>query len=257
MLKKGDLVTIIHNRTGKKWVRELVGKFYTQYGEINLEECIGKEEGVVITSKSGEKFSVFKSLQSEYILKMRRKAQIIYPKDSAHIVFDARIPGEKNFVFEMGCGSGGLTIPLANVLHEKDFLITVDKRKEFLERCKKNLERYVNQKNNVAFVIADAENLPFKDNIFNIMCLDLLNPWDYVNELERISRKGATFFFYLTNVTQILELYKTIKDRNFTDLKIFEIMQREWKISDKIARPKERMVGHTGFIVRARRYYEM
>ncbi len=256
MLKKEEIVTIIHLRSGKKWVKPLSGEFSTQYGKIDLDKCVGKEEGITITSNSGEKFSVFRALPSEYILKMKRKAQIIYPKDSAHILFDVLFPKEKCFIFEIGCGSGGLTIPLANIL-KKSFLISVDKRKEFLKRCKKNLEKYCKNKNNISLILADAKNLPFKNNLFDVMCIDMVDPWEYIEEFEKISKKGSLFFFYLTNITQILEWYKKIKGRNFTDIAVFEILKRDWKINDRIARPKERMVGHTGFIIRARRYYEM
>jgi len=46
-------------------------------------------------------------------MKLKRKSAIIYPKDSAFMIFIAGIgPGSK--VIETGCGSGGLTIALAH-----------------------------------------------------------------------------------------------------------------------------------------------
>ena len=43
-----------------------------------------------------------------------------------------------------------------------------------------------------------------------------------------------------------------LNENNFTNIKVTETLNREWIVNKKILRPKNEMVGHTGFVVSGR-----
>ena len=49
-----------------------------------------------------------------------------------------------------------------------------------------------------------------------------------------------------------LKISVCLKENNFQNIEIKETLERYWIIKDNILRPKNEMVGHTGFIVSGR-----
>ncbi len=83
------------------------GKYSYHGGTIDFDDIIGQEEGVVLNSSHDRSLAVFRPSLAQYVLKMPRGAQVIYPKDLAAIVMAADIfPGA--VVLESGTGSGAL-----------------------------------------------------------------------------------------------------------------------------------------------------
>ena len=70
---------------------EVGGKLGTHKGDIHHDQIIGIPSGSVIENRNGDKYLVLKPLLSDYVLSMLRGAQIIYPKDAAHIIDEGDI----------------------------------------------------------------------------------------------------------------------------------------------------------------------
>jgi tRNA (adenine57-N1/adenine58-N1)-methyltransferase len=104
-------------------------------------DLIGKSQGIVVETNQSLKFTAFKQLLSEFVLNMPRGATIIYPKDSAAILGLADI-GPGDFVLEAGAGSGALSISLLRAIGDAGSLTSYEKREDFAEIAKKNVERY-------------------------------------------------------------------------------------------------------------------
>ena len=57
---------------------------------------------------------------------------------------------------------------------------------------------------------------------------------------------------YLPSISQVEKIVNKLRENNFVNIKITETLNREWIVNKKIVRPKNEMVGHTGFVVGAR-----
>ena len=79
---------------------------------------------------------------------------------------------------------------------------------------------------------------------------DVPEPWEFFtnNTIE----KDLTWISYLPSISQVEKLTQTLKAKNFKNIEIKENLERYWIIKENILRPKNEMVGHTGFIVSSR-----
>ena len=68
------------------------------------------------------------------------------------------------------------------------------------------------------------------------------------NEIEH----QITWVSYLPSITQVEKLTRKLYKNNFENIEVKEILERSWIVKDKILRPMNEMVGHTGFIVSGR-----
>src|SRR4029450_9653175 len=83
-------------------------EFHFHGGWIPFSHMIGQPEGVVLTSSKGAVLQAFRPRLTDFVLKMPRGAQVVYPKDLAAILMHADVaPGSQ--VLEAGTGSGAMT----------------------------------------------------------------------------------------------------------------------------------------------------
>ena len=128
------------------------GEFHTHSGFIPHDDIIGRGEGAALRSTRGATFSVFRPTLSDFVLKMPRGAQVIYPKDLGAILMQADIfPGAR--VLESGVGSGALSMTL---LRAGAVVTGYELREDFAARAVKNVEALANPEA-LAFFRARAE----------------------------------------------------------------------------------------------------
>jgi len=75
---------------------------------------------------------------------------------------------------------------------------------------------------------------------------DLEEPYKLLNEANKSLKQGGYLIIYLPNIPQIQDVIR--ENNNFIHEKTIEILEREWLIDKKRARPKTEMIGHTGFL---------
>ncbi|MEM2450003.1 MAG: tRNA methyltransferase, partial [Candidatus Methanomethylicaceae archaeon] len=116
MIKEGDDVLLYLNDKNSWLLKVEKGKiFHTHKGIINLDEIIGKEYGFELRTSLGEVIKVLPPDYLDYLERMIRKTQVIYPKDMGYICLMANVhPGAR--VVECGTGSGILTTYIANLV---------------------------------------------------------------------------------------------------------------------------------------------
>ena len=83
-------------------------------GVIDPSSLVGKNYGEQITIGNKE-FWVLKPSLQDKLQALKRRAQIILPKDAAHIIINCSVESG-NTVLEAGIGSGSLTIALATAV---------------------------------------------------------------------------------------------------------------------------------------------
>jgi len=151
-ISEGDNVLLLLDNRRSYLVKAEGGRdFHTHKGFIHVGELLGKEYGTRITSNLGVEFVALKPSIRDYVFKMSRRTQIVYPKDIALIVLFGNVqPGSQ--VVEAGTGTGALTTVLAHYVKPSGLVYSYEIREEFLETAIKNLKRagvmeYVELKN--------------------------------------------------------------------------------------------------------------
>ena len=184
---------------------------------------------------------------------MPRGAQVIYPKDIGLIIAYADIfPGAK--VVEAGLGSGALTSGLLRAVGEKGQVVSYEIREDFINNARKNLHNFFGGlPSNHAIKNLDIYE-KFEDGDADRLVLDLPEPWLALEKCVPLLRPGAIICCYIPTILQVKKCVDTMnKQRCFSQIQIIEALEREWKVDNISVRPSQRMVGHTAFLLFARR----
>jgi tRNA (adenine57-N1/adenine58-N1)-methyltransferase len=84
--------------------------------------------------------------------------------------------------------------------------------------------------------------------------LDMLAPWECVEETAEALVPGGLVIGYVATVTQLSRFTEALRDSgHFAEPEAFETLFRTWHLQGLAVRPEHRMIGHTGFLVIARR----
>ena len=232
---------------------QLNQEWHTHNGWIVHNEVIGTPEGSVVETTGGLKFLAFKPLLTDYVLSMPRGATIVYPKDAAMIVGFADIaPGSK--VLEAGVGSGALSISLLRAIGESGSLDSFEKREEFAAVARKNISHYFGEPpKNWSLTIGAVQEAEHVDK-YDRVVLDMLAPWECIDMASNVLHPGGVFIAYVATTTQLSQTAEAIKSsQQFTEPESFETIVRGWHHEGLAVRPQHRMIGHTAFLIMARK----
>lgn len=223
---------------------------HTHRGYIRLDDVIGRRYGEVVKSHLNTDFIILKPTIRDYIFKYTRKTQIIYPKDIALMIFYSGI-GPGSIVVEAGTGTGALTSALAHYVKPTGKVYSYEIREDFLINAKKNLEKagliqYVKLKLKDITEGIDEENV---DAVF----LDLATPWLVVPHAHKALADWGVFVSFSPTIEQIVKTVKSLKENNFIAIECMECLMRKIIISSSGTRPESHMIGHTGYILFARK----
>ena len=228
-------------------------EWHTHKGMLKHDELVGIPEGSIVVTNGELKFQAFRPLLADYVLSMPRGATIIYPKDAAMILGIADIkPGVR--VLEAGVGSGALSISILRAIGENGFLHSVEIRDDFAKISEKNVSNYFSEKPaNWELSIGALQEQQLENNYDRIV-LDMLAPWECMDVASNALVPGGVFMSYVATTTQLSRIAEAIKDSaNFTEPESSETIVRGWHHEGLAVRPQHRMIGHTGFLVFARR----
>lgn len=233
------------------------GAFGTHRGELKHDDIIGLPEGSVISNHNGIEYLALRPLLTDFVLSMPRGANIVYPKDSALIVTMGDIfPGAR--VIEAGVGSGGLSMYLLRAIGDTGSLDSFERRPEFAEIAKANVVTQMGiEPKNWNIHIGDLQDkLPevVKAGDADRVVLDMLAPWECVAETAEALVPGGLVIGYVATVTQLSRFAEALRESGqFAEPEAFETLFRTWHLQGLAVRPDHRMIGHTGFLVTARR----
>jgi tRNA (adenine57-N1/adenine58-N1)-methyltransferase len=228
-------------------------EWHTHKGMLKHDDLVGIPEGSIVVTNQDLKFQAFRPLLADFILSMPRGATIIYPKDAAMIIGIADIkPGVR--VLEAGLGSGALSISLLRAIGEKGLLHSVEVREDFAEISEKNVVSYFGGKpDNWNLTIGALQDQRYESD-FDRVVLDMLSPWDCLEVASKALLPGGVLIAYLATTTQLSRMAEAIRESgNFTEPESSETIVRSWHHEGLAVRPQHRMIGHTGFLIFARR----
>ena len=256
MFKEGELV-LLQDKKGKRYIFTLKrgGFFEFHKGKVLHDEIIGKKEGDIVFSSKGEKLLVLRPRLCDFVFKkLKRKTQIIYPKDVGQILVLGDIfPGAK--VFECGVGSGALTLYLLRAVGKKGVVVSYDEREEMLKLADENIKNFFGkEKEKIGKLILKKRKIEegIEEKDFDRAILDLPEPWRALSQLKNAIKPGGILLCWLPTVIQVFNLIEEVEKnykKDFLLEGIYETLQREWQKEGRSFRPKDRMVAHTGFLV--------
>ncbi len=252
----GERVLLVDARDRRYLVTLGTGKqFHSHAGSVSHDELIGTLEGTAVRTTGGSKLLAFRPTLGDFILKMKRGAQVVYPKDAALIVMYADIfPGAT--VVEAGTGSGSLTLALARAVGEHGKVISYELRDDHRAQAATNLEAWYEslggKPENVELRAGDVfEGVPERG--VHRMVLDLPEPWRAVGSATDSLAEGGILCCYLPTVPQVSQTVEAMRRGSFGLLNTFEAFVRTWNVDGISVRPDHRMIGHTGFVVIGRK----
>ena len=271
----GDQVQLT-DPTGRQHLVVLqAGKsFHTHRGSLAHDDLIGSPEGSVVRSSGGTPYVALRPLLADFTLAMTRGAAVIYPKDAAQIVAMADIfPGAR--VLEAGAGSGALSCWLLRAVGEAGLLVSYERRADFADIARDNVERFFGgphpawrlRTGDVVDVPAPgdggqegdpgasvAHDAGPADEPFDRVVLDMVAPWEHTGTAARVLIPGGVICCYVSTVTQLSRTVEAVREQgSFDEPAAWESLARGWHVDGLAVRPDHRMVGHTGFLVTARR----
>ena len=255
-LQAGERVLLIDNRDRRYLLTLATGKqWHSHSGVLDHDVLIGAPEGTWARTSGGAKVLVFRPTLADYVLKMKRGAQVVYPKDIGLIlVFADVFPGAH--VLEAGSGSGSLTLALSRAVGPDGRVISYEIREDHHERAVENIDLWYSgsggKPENLELRVGDVfEGILERD--FDRMILDLPEPWRAVGAATASLRPGGIVCCYLPTVPQVEKVVHAMRAGGFSLVNTFEGLIRTWNIDGQSVRPDHRMVAHTGFIVTGRK----
>ncbi len=248
--------------------------FHTHRGSIAHDDLIGAPDGSVVRASGGMSYIALRPLLADYTLSMARGATVVYPKDAAQIVGLADIfPGAR--VLEAGAGSGALSCWLLRAIGEDGQLFSYERRADFAAIAQANVEGYFGGPHKAWRLIVgglprddyqqpepaqapggdwQADAQPPAPGDFDRVVLDLLAPWEHVAGAADWLVPGGLICCYVATTTQLSRAVEALRaNGGFTEPAAWESIQRGWHVDGLAVRPDHRMVGHTGFLLTARR----
>jgi tRNA (adenine57-N1/adenine58-N1)-methyltransferase catalytic subunit len=228
-------------------------QFHTHRGAIDHDALIGAAEGSVVTSTSGTAYLALRPLLADFVLSMPRGAAVIYPKDAAQILTMGDIcPGAT--VLEAGAGSGALTCALLRAVGPSGRVVSYELRDDHADVAVRNVETFFGElPDNWTLRRGDVAGHAAAEQVDRVV-LDMLSPWEALPTVGGALRPGGVLIGYVATTTQLSRLVEAMRaDGGFTEPSAWETFVRGWHVVGLAVRPEHRMIGHTAFLVSARR----
>jgi tRNA (adenine57-N1/adenine58-N1)-methyltransferase len=246
----GDRVLLIdHKKRRYLIVLKTSGEFHSHAGIVPHDDVIGQPEGTTIRSTRTQSYLAIRPTLSDFVLKMPRGAQVIYPKDLGPILMLADLfPGAR--VLESGVGSGALSMTMLRAGAE---ITGYELREDFADRAQENVASFLGDEAMSRYRVElrdcyDGIDVTDLDRVV----LDLPEPWRVVPHAEKALHPGGILLAYTPSILQAAQLREALDASNFELAETVEVLNRTWHVEGQAVRPDHRMVAHTGFLTHAR-----
>lgn len=249
--RENDLVLLISPR-GKRFIIRLTpgATLQTHVGVISHDALIGQPLGRQVRSHLGKPFLALEPSSHDLIMNVRRHTQIIYPKEAGYILLKMNLYSGQR-VIEAGSGSGALTLVLARAVAPEGHVYSYENRRDLQRNAIRNLQR-VGLSDYVEFKVRDiAEG--FDEAGVDALFLDVRTPWDYLEQAYQALKGGGFFGALVPTTNQVSDLIAGLERHSFADIEVEELLLRQYKPVPERLRPADTMVGHTGYLIFARK----
>ena len=133
-----------------------------------------------------------------------------------------------------------------------------ERREDFAAVAAKNVLRFFGSEHpawhlTVGDLVESLREHPL-DHPVDRVVLDMLAPWECLDATAAVLLPGGLICCYVATTTQLSRVVEALRtDGRFAEPAAWETMLRTWHVEGLAVRPDHRMIGHTGFLVSARR----
>ncbi len=240
---------MILDERGKKYVLKPGEEFQSDLGIIKADVLDNAEVGDEVKSHLDHTFKIMKPNINDFIDIMDRRCSILLKKDIGLVLAHTGL-GAGSRVVDAGTGAGAIALNFGNVVGLEGHVYTYEIREDFAEVAKKNID-------NFGIENVTVKNQNIKDGIeednLDLVFLDLPKPFEIFEEVWDSLNVGGWLAVYAPYIDQAKLSYRVANKLGFYDIEIIELLERGLEIRQQGVRPKTRMVGHSGYLLFARK----
>jgi tRNA (adenine57-N1/adenine58-N1)-methyltransferase len=250
-LREGEVV-LLRQREGLSYLVPLTPQptAIEGIGVVDLGPLVGALPGSEL-AWAGASFRALRPSLSDLLAHLRRRAQIVTPKDAMHLVYLGGV-GPESRVAEAGSGSGALTIVLAHAVGSRGRVVSFDRRADFLATARRNVAA-AGFADRVEFRERDVQVDGLEGGPYDAAVLDLPEPWSVLPSARSVLRLGGRVATYTPTYNQLERTVRSLKSERFEEIRSVELLERALHVGEGGTRPEFDMLGHTGFLTGARR----
>jgi tRNA (adenine57-N1/adenine58-N1)-methyltransferase catalytic subunit len=249
-ISDGDAVLLLGSEGERHLVRVRPGTHRVAgFGVIDLGNLLGRSWGDRVTL-GGTSYVLLAPILADHLRALERRAQIITPKDAARILLETGAAAGRN-IAEAGVGSGALTVALAHAVAPTGRVFGYDVRADHLEVARRNVEA-AGLGAVVEFRQADVRS-GIQERDLDAVVLDLPEPEAVIASARDALRAGGVLAAYVPTAGQLEAAARATRGAGFLEVRMLELLERPWVVHDRGTRPDFDMLGHTGFLLFARR----
>jgi tRNA (adenine57-N1/adenine58-N1)-methyltransferase len=247
---EGERALLLDSR-GRRYLLTLKadGEFHSHAGYVPHAEILGRAPGTVLRSTRGQAYTVLRPTLEDFVLKMPRGAQVIYPKDLGAILMITDVfPGAR--VLETGVGSGALSLAL---LRAGADVVGYELRSDFAGKAHDNVVAFLGPEALARYRVElrdSYEGIDERD--LDRIVLDLPEPWRVLPHAEKALVPGGLVCAYTPSIVQATQVREGLAGPGWIEARTLEVLHRTWHIEGVAVRPDHRMVAHTAFLTVAR-----
>ena len=252
-LRDGDLIAL-HAKQNVVLKRLEAGERISLHlGTIDCDAIIGHPPGVRVWTHLDKPLTVLRPSLADFILNMKRKSGIVYPKELGMLLMWADIRAGMR-VLTAGAGSGALTLALLSAVGPTGRVYSYDVREDMLALTRANAATFFGKAPSTLHLrIGDVAEAIAERHLDRIL-LDLPDPEATLPEMAEAIQPGGLLAVYVPSVTQVERFVNELRAfPEFQQLDTFETLLRFWHVNPPSVRPKHEGVRHTGFVTLARR----
>ena len=240
---------MILDERGKKYILKPGAEFQSDLGIVKADVLDNAQIGDEVKSHLDHSFKIVKPNVNDFIDLMERRCSILIKKDIGQVLAHTGL-GAGSRVVDAGTGAGAIALHFGNVVGLEGKVFTYEVREDFAEVAHRNID-------NFGITNIEVKNKNIKEGIdennIDLIFLDLPNPFEIFEEVMESLNVGGWLAVYAPYIDQAETSYRVAKKLGFYDIEIIETLERGLEVRTQGVRPKTRMVGHSGYLLFARK----
>jgi tRNA (adenine57-N1/adenine58-N1)-methyltransferase len=249
-VQPGDLMLVYRDEQATYLVAYRPGgRFECHHGLALLPDPL--RWGDVIRTNREVPLYVLRPTHAEVMALQKRRTTVVYAKEAGRIIVELGVRAGGRYG-ECGSGSGALTGLLASLVGPTGRVYSRDRDPHHLEQARRNIDR-LGLTDRVEFELRDPARSGFGVDQLDGLFVDVPEPWTLAEAGAAALAGGAPWVSLSPTVDQIVRTERALFDAGFVRRRMIEVMEREWKLFPGRTRPGDRMVGHTAFLLAARK----
>jgi len=240
---------MILDERGKKYILKPGAEFQSDLGIVKADVLDNAQIGDEVKSHLDHSFKIVKPNVNDFIDLMERRCSILIKKDIGQVLAHTGL-GAGSRVVDAGTGAGAIALHFGNVVGLQGKVFTYEIREDFAEVARRNID-------NFGITNIEVKNKNIKEGIdednIDLIFLDLPKPFEIFEEAMESLNVGGWLAVYAPYIDQAETSYRVAKKLGFYDIEIIETLERGLEVRTQGVRPKTRMVGHSGYLLFARK----